>query len=205
MPLRFIPLAEETGAILELGSWILGEACRQNAAWQKAGLPKIPVAVNVSARQFRDKTFVERVTDALGENDLEPRYLELEITESLLMEDVEEAAATMLDLQQLGITFAIDDFGTGYSSLSALKSFPISHLKIDRSFIENLSRDPRDRSIAQAVISMAKKLHMRVVAEGVEREEQLAFLKSNNCDEAQGFYMSEPVPAGAIAAILAED
>ena len=202
MPANFIPVAEETGVIVELGDWVMKEACRQNAEWQRAGLGPVPVAVNVSARQFRDGDFVRRVTTALEEAGLDPRYLELELTESLLMENVEEAALTMAALERLGIAFSIDDFGTGYSSLSALKSFPISHLKIDRSFIENLSRDSRDRSIAQAVISMAKKLRLRVIAEGVENHEQLAFLKANLCDEAQGFLISEPVAADKIAAIL---
>ena len=146
MPANFIPVAEETGVIVELGDWVMKEACRQNAEWQRAGLGPVPVAVNVSARQFRDGDFVRRVTTALEEAGLDPRYLELELTESLLMENVEEAALTMAALERLGIAFSIDDFGTGYSSLSALKSFPISHLKIDRSFIENsVSRQSRPK------------------------------------------------------------
>ena len=202
MPSKFIPVAEETGFIVELGGWVVEVACRQNAAWQRAGLEPIIVAANVSARQFRDKGFVARVKSAIEESGLNPRYLELELTESLLMEDVDEAVNTMRELGELGVSFSIDDFGTGYSSLTALKSFPITHLKIDRTFIDNLSRDPRDRSIARAVISMAKTLHLRVIAEGVESDEQLAFLKANDCDEAQGFLISRPVPPDAIGEML---
>jgi diguanylate cyclase (GGDEF)-like protein/PAS domain S-box-containing protein len=202
MPSRFIPLAEKTDVIVELGDWVMREACRQNFAWRKAGLSPIVVAVNVSARQFRERDFVMRVKAALEEAGLEPRYLELELTESLLVENVSDVTNKMLELGELGITFSIDDFGTGYSSLSALKSFPISHLKIDRSFVDNLSSDGRDRSIAEALIWMAKKLNMRVVAEGVENDEQLAFLRAHNCDGAQGFLMSKPVAPDEIARML---
>ena len=181
--------------IVPLGDWVLYEACRQNKAWQDAGLPPINVCVNVSARQFREKTWIGRVAHALAESGLEARYLELELTESLLMHDVEQVVATMTELQVLGVQFAIDDFGTGYSSLSALKNFPVARLKIDQSFVRNLASDPDDRGIASAVISLGQKLNMRVIAEGVETEEQLAFLRDNQCDEIQGYHFSKPISA----------
>jgi len=181
---------------------VLRQACRQSAVWHEAGVEPIAVAVNVSARQFREKRFVGRVMAALADSRLDPQYLELELTESLLVEEVDEAVSTMKELERLGVKFSIDDFGTGYSSLSALKSFPVARLKIDRSFVDNLERDQRDRSIARAVISMAKKLGLRVVAEGVETLNQLDFLRENNCDEVQGFEISEPVGPNAIAEMI---
>ena len=202
-PAKFIPLAEESGLIVPLGDWILQEACRQNKAWQDAGAPPVNVCVNVSARQFRDKTWIGRVTHALTESGLEAKYLELELTESLLMHDVEQAIATMKELQALGVQFAIDDFGTGYSSLSALKNFPVARLKIDQSFVRNLPQDADDRGIAAAVISLGQKLNMRVIAEGVETDEQLAFLRDNQCDEIQGYHFSKPINPDAIQELLA--
>jgi diguanylate cyclase (GGDEF)-like protein/PAS domain S-box-containing protein len=201
-PTTFIPLAEESGLIVPLGDWVLHEACRQNKAWQDAGVPPVNVCVNVSARQFRDKIWISRVTHALAESGLEPKYLELELTESLLMHDVQQAIATMKELQALGVQFAIDDFGTGYSSLSALKNFPVARLKIDQSFIRNLPNDEDDRGIAAAVISLGQKLNMRVIAEGVENDEQLAFLRDNQCDEIQGYHFSRPIKPGAIEELL---
>ena len=199
MPDRFIPLAEESGAIIALGEWVLGEACRQNKAWQNAGTEPITVGVNVSARQFHDPNWVDRVEAALKESGLDAHYLELELTESLLMHDVEYAVGIMKRLQGLGVALAIDDFGTGYSSLSALKSFPVTRLKIDRSFIGG---DQSDRSIAKAVISLGQQLNLKVIAEGVETDEQVAFLTDNKCDEVQGFHFSRPVESDALAAML---
>jgi len=201
-PAKFIPMAEESGLIVPLGDWVLHEACRQNKAWQDAGMAPISVSVNVSARQFRDKAWVERVARALEETGLAPRYLELELTESLLMHDVSHAVAVMRELQAMGVHFSIDDFGTGYSSLSALKSFPVARLKIDQSFVKNLPNDANERSIATAVISLGQKLHMRVIAEGVETAEQMAFLRSHDCDEIQGYHFSRPVGAEAVADLL---
>ena len=201
-PAQFIPLAEETGLIVPLGDWVLYETCRQNKAWQDAGLPPINVSVNVSVRQFHEKNWVDRVMRALQESGLEARYLELELTESLLMRDVGQAVATMRELQALGIHFAIDDFGTGYSSLSALKNLPVARLKIDQSFVRNLAHDENDRGIAAAVISLGQRLHMRVIAEGVETNEQLAFLRDNNCDEIQGYHFSRPIASQAIEDLL---
>ena len=201
-PLKFIPTAEESGLIVPLGDWVLHDACRQNKAWQDAGLPPVHVCVNVSARQFREKNLVSRVVNALRESGLAAKYLELEVTESLIMQDVDQAVKTMEELQRLGVQLAIDDFGTGYSSLNALKTFPVARLKIDKSFINNLASSEGDRAVAAAVISLGQKLNLRVIAEGVETAEQLAFLRDNNCDEVQGYYFSQPVTAEAMADLL---
>ena len=202
LPSKFIPLAEESGLIVPLGDWVLREACRQNKAWQDAGIAPISVCVNVSARQFREKSWAKRVADTLRETGLGPKYLELELTESMLMQDVPGAIAAMRELGALGVHFSIDDFGTGYSSLSALKSFPVARLKIDQSFVRNLSGDVNDRKIARAVISLGQKLNMKVIAEGVETDEQLAFLQESECDEIQGYHFSKPVGSEAVAAML---
>ena len=202
-PARFIPLAEESGLIVALGDWALFEACRQNRAWQDAGGRPISVCVNVSALQLKEPDWVDRVIDTLSRTGLDPAHLELELTESMLMDNVEEAIAAMRRLQALGVNFAIDDFGTGYSSLSALKDLPVARLKIDRSFIRNLPNDPGERDIAAAIISLGHKLNMNVIAEGVENEAQLAFLRENNCDEAQGYLFGKPSDAATIAAALA--
>jgi diguanylate cyclase (GGDEF)-like protein len=201
-PSRFIPIAEESGLIVPLGDWVLHAACRQNKAWQDAGMPPISVCVNVSPRQFKEKNWIQRVRHALEESGLEPQYLELELTESLIMQDAQQAIATMRELQAVGVHFSIDDFGTGYSSLSALKSFPVARLKIDRSFVRNLPHDENDRGIATAVISLGQKLNMRVIAEGVETDAQLEFLTANHCDEIQGFHFSRPVAPEALADLL---
>jgi EAL domain-containing protein (putative c-di-GMP-specific phosphodiesterase class I) len=201
-PIQFIPMAEETGQIVPIGDWVLNEACRQNKAWQDAGLPHVTMCVNVSARQFKEKNWVCRVSDALRESGLEAKCLELELTESLIMQDVEQAVATMRELQDLGVQLSIDDFGTGYSSLSALKTFPVVRLKIDKSFISDIPNDENDKAVASAVISLGQRLNLRVIAEGVETDAQVAFLRGNNCDEMQGYHFSRPVPAQDIEKLL---
>lgn len=202
-PARFIPIAEESGLIGPIGDWVLREACRQNKAWQDAGLPRVAVCVNVSARQFKEKVWVESVVSALRDSGLGPEWLELELTESLIMQDLDQALQTMRELQALGVRLSIDDFGTGYSSLSALKTFPVARLKIDRSFISDLPYDENDKAVASAVISLGQALNLRVVAEGVETDEQIAFLRANNCDEMQGYRFSRPLAPPALETLLA--
>ena len=203
-PNVFIPLAEETGLILLLGAWVLQTACQQNKAWQEQGLPLMHVAVNLSAVQFNNPdALIETVTRVLEETQLDPEFLELEITESMVMENTAKAIQTMKILREMGIKMSVDDFGTGYSSLGALKKFPIHTLKIDRSFILDLTNMPSDEAaIVQAILSMAKQLNLRVVAEGVETQEQLTFLRDRGCDEIQGYYFSRPLQADAFSEFL---
>jgi EAL domain-containing protein (putative c-di-GMP-specific phosphodiesterase class I) len=181
---------------------VIETACEQNAQWQQDGLPPITVSVNVSARQFWNKELVGHVRGALEKSGLAAKYLDLELTESMIMQDLLQAIATMHELKAIGVRLSIDDFGTGYSSLSALKSFPIACLKIDQSFIKALSNDEDDRAIVTAVISLGQKLKLRVIAEGVETDEQLAFLQENGCDEAQGFHFSRAVLPNDLANLL---
>jgi len=201
-PAQFIPLAEENGLIIPIGEWVLREACRQARAWQDAGLPPLVVSVNVSARQFEDPRLVERVANALAWSGLAPQWLELEMTESMIMRDVHQSVAKMRQLEAMGIALAIDDFGTGYSSLAALKSFPISRLKIDQSFVRDLCGNPDDQAITCAIISLSHQLDMKVIAEGVETEQQRSFLQQHGCDEVQGYLFSRPVPATEITTML---
>lgn len=201
-PPRFIGLAEESGLIVAIGEWVVRSACRQAQAWRAAGLDTLVVSVNVSARQFEEKRLVERIAAALDDSGLPPSSLELEVTESLLMRDLNQAVERMRVLKAMGVSLSIDDFGTGYSSLSALKSFPISTLKIDKSFVRDLASSSDDQAIALAVISLGHRLHLRVIAEGVETEEQREFLRRNECDEMQGYLFSPPVHPGRIAELL---
>jgi diguanylate cyclase (GGDEF)-like protein len=203
-PPRFIGLAEESGMIVAIGEWVLRTACRQAQAWRAAGLDTLAVSVNVSARQFEEKRLVERIAASLEDSGLPPSSLELEVTESLLMRDLNQAVERMRELKAMGVSLSIDDFGTGYSSLSALKSFPISTLKIDKSFVRDLATSADDQAIALAVISLGHRLHLRVIAEGVETEEQREFLRQNECDEMQGYLFSPPVPPERIADMLRE-
>jgi diguanylate cyclase (GGDEF)-like protein/PAS domain S-box-containing protein len=192
-PVKFIPLAEEAGLIVSIGDWVLHTACKQNKAWQDAGMPPIVVSVNVSARQFKEGDLIHRVARALEESGLPPQYLALELTESLIMQDLQQALEIMDKLRAMGVQLSIDDFGTGYSSLSALKKFPIARLKLDRSFVSDLPHDNDDKAIAMAVISLGHQLNLKVMAEGIETQEQFIFLRDNGCDEMQGDYFSKPV------------
>jgi diguanylate cyclase (GGDEF)-like protein/PAS domain S-box-containing protein len=201
-PRQFVPIAEESGLIVPIGSWVLREACRQVRAWQDSGLLVVPVSVNISAVEFRRPGFLEGVAQILKETGMLPSYLELELTESILMNDAESSAEVLAALKAMGIQLAIDDFGTGYSSLSYLKRFPIDTLKIDQSFVHDIATDPDDASIVRAMVSMGKNLKQRVVAEGVETEEQLAFLRKLHCEEGQGFLFGHPVPAAEFALLL---
>jgi len=204
-PLDFIPLAEETGLIVPIGRWVIEEACSRNKAWQDAGLAKVPVAINISGVQFRQKELVQWIAEALASTQLAPEYLDIEITESVVMENAPEAVSTLETLSGMGIQLSIDDFGTGYSSLSYLKRFPIDRLKIDRSFIRDISSDGGDAAIVRATIALAHNLRLRVVAEGVETGAQLEILQSLGCDEYQGYYRSKPVPAEEFEAFLGAD
>ncbi len=201
-PARFIPLAEDTGLIEPLGEWVLREVCRQLRAWLDEGLDVPPVAVNLSVRQFRQPTLVSQVEHALQANALSPRSLGLEITESAVMHDVEAAIATVCQLKALGVGLSLDDFGTGYSSLSYLKRFPIDHLKIDRSFVNDVTVNPDDAAICKAVIGLAHSLELHVIAEGVETEAQAQYLKQQQCDELQGYLFSKPLPADDFAHLV---
>jgi diguanylate cyclase (GGDEF)-like protein len=201
-PAQFVPIAEDSGLIVPIGRWVLSEACRQTQAWLQAGLPAITVAVNTSAVEFRAPDFLENIRSTLATSGLAPRSLELELTESVLMRDAEATNAMLHALSELGIKLAVDDFGTGYSSLSYLRQFPIDTLKIDQSFVNQITHNPDDATLVSAVISMGKSLKQRVIAEGVETPEQVAFLRDQQCDEGQGYYFGRPVAAEALAALL---
>ena len=203
-PSQFIPLAEETGLIIPIGDWILRDACIRNMAWQQAGLAPVHVAVNIASSHFRQGGLADSVGMALRDSGLEPGWLEVELTESMLMQSVDATLKTLFELKDMGVRLAIDDFGTGYSSLSYLKRFPLHTLKIDRSFVKDLPRDTEGAAIAKAIIAMAHSLKLSVVAEGVETPEQLAFLQQHGCDLVQGFLFSRPVIAEDIPAMLAK-
>ena len=201
-PGDFIPVAEECGLILPIGAWVLREACTQARTWMDAGLPVTSMAVNVSAMEFRDKNFLDGLFAILSETGLDPRFLELELTESVLMKRAEFTASILQTLRKRGVQVAVDDFGTGYSSLSYLRKFPVDALKIDQSFVRQISTAGDDTTIVKAVIGMARSLKLRVIAEGVETLEEVAFLRAYRCEEAQGYYFSRPVPAQQFAMLL---
>jgi EAL domain-containing protein (putative c-di-GMP-specific phosphodiesterase class I) len=203
-PGEFIPLLEETGLILPVGEWVLRAACKQARAWQAAGLPDIHIAVNLSTLQFKQPDFSGLVLGILQENGLDPALgsIELELTESLLMNNAAGAVETLIKLHEAGIQFSIDDFGTGYSSLSYLKRFPISSLKIDQSFVRDLSNDKEDEAIVAAIIALGRSLGLKVIAEGVETNAQLTLLRKKGCNEMQGFLFSRPVPAVEMTYLL---
>jgi EAL domain-containing protein (putative c-di-GMP-specific phosphodiesterase class I) len=202
-PSQFIPVAEESGLIVPIGEWVLRAACAQNQAWQRSGFPPVHVAVNIAMPHFRQGNLVDSIAEALARSGLDPALLELELTESMLMQSVDVTLDTLHRIRDMGVRLAIDDFGTGYSSLSYLKRFPLHTLKIDRSFVKDLPRDAEDAAITKAIIAMAHSLRLAVVAEGVETQEQLAFLQQHGCDEVQGYLFSRPVGADEFGGLLA--
>jgi EAL domain-containing protein (putative c-di-GMP-specific phosphodiesterase class I) len=202
-PAQFIPVAEETGLIISIGRWVLKTACACNVQWRRQGLPPIVMAVNLSPLQFRDAELLGTVKQVLAETGLPPQLLELEITETMVMSNIESALSTISAIKALGVRLAIDDFGTGYSSLSQLKRLPIDTLKVDRSFIRDVSQSTQDQAITEAIIRMGKTLGVTVIGEGVETAEQYAFLSGHACDEIQGFYFSEPCHPDSFAKLLA--
>lgn len=203
-PFKFIPIAEESGLIIDIGEWVIGEACRQNYAWQQAGLPPISVSVNVSSVQIRHQNIINVIKQALESSGLESRYLDVELTESGLLLDQDRSGQALTALDEMGVAVSLDDFGTGYSSLSHLQRFPFKALKIDRSFVRDINTDTNDAAICSATIAMAKGLGIKVTAEGVEDENQLAFLKAHQCERIQGYYFSKPVPADEFVAFMRE-
>ncbi len=201
LPNDFIPLAERTGVIVPIGTWVLREACAQNKKWQDAGLAPIRIAVNISSRQFKQSNFVEVVKNILEETGLKGEFLELELTENLLVK-MAEAETTLFELKKLGVSIALDDFGSGYSSLGYLRHMHIDRLKIDQSYVKNIAFENEDEIIIKAIISMAQSLNLNIVAEGVETQKQLDFLKAKHCREMQGYFFSKPVRAQALEALL---
>jgi diguanylate cyclase (GGDEF)-like protein len=204
-PAKFIPLAEETGLIMPIGEWVLRTACTQNKSWQVAGLPPLRVSVNVSVRQFTQQNIVGVIRDILVETGLGPEFLELEITESVIMVNPDQAIKTLGELKGMGISIAIDDFGTGYSSLMNLKRLPLDIIKIDRNFVSGIAVEKSDETLVSTIISMGHNLGLSVVAEGVETDEQLAFLAERTCQEVQGFYLSEPLPPASLNVLLEKE
>jgi diguanylate cyclase (GGDEF)-like protein len=202
VPARFIPVAEDSGLIVPIGAWVLEEACRQAQAWRQSGWPALAISVNLSALQFRRAGLIETVESALERSGLPPHLLELELTESILLQDVENNLETVRKLKALGVRLSIDDFGTGYSSLSYLKRFAVDRLKIDRSFVRDVNTDPDDAAIVNAVIQLARSLRLDIIAEGVETQAQLAFLAEQGCREVQGFLFSRPLAPAALEVFL---
>jgi EAL domain-containing protein (putative c-di-GMP-specific phosphodiesterase class I) len=201
-PADFIPIAEECGLITSIGEWVVREACRQASAWRAAGLPSVRVAVNLSATQFRQGNLLEMIRSALTDADLDPQFLEVELTESSVMTDPEESIMILEQLSKMGVLVSVDDFGTGYSSMSYLRRFPIDKLKIDRGFIAEIMTRPDDASIVRAIVSLAHSLRLKVVAEGVETNEQLNFLTALGCDQYQGFHYSPALQAHDFEGLL---
>jgi EAL domain-containing protein (putative c-di-GMP-specific phosphodiesterase class I) len=201
-PGEFIPIAEETGLIMPIGEWVLGAALRQNRVWQQEGHPLLPVSVNLSPRQFRQKDLVANLRRCLTDTGQPARLLELEITESTLMHDIDETRAKLAEIAAMGVRLAIDDFGTGYSSLSYLKRFPVHKLKIDQSFVRDLTFDPEDAAIVTAIMGLAKSLQLDIIAEGVETREQMKVLLGLGCGKFQGYLFSRPLPASEAVGIF---
>lgn len=202
--MEFIPMAEETGLIVPIGEWVLNTACAQNKAWQEAGLPPLCLKVNVSTRQLKEKSFSETVIQALNKTGLAPHYVGLEVTESAVIENIEETTVALQKLKEIGVELSVDDFGTGFPSLQYLKGYLFDVLKIDQSFVQNIAINAEDEEIVKVLITLGHSLKLKVIAEGVETEEQLAFLRSHKCDEAQGFLFNQPVQAEELMKLLQE-
>lgn len=201
-PATFIPMAEETGLIGPIGEWVLRAACTQTKIWLDAGMPPLRVAVNLSARQFKDRALITTIQNVLRETGLSADCLEVELTEGLAMEDVKQTVITLNALSAMGVSIAIDDFGTGYSSLAYLQRFPIDFLKIDQSFVRDIGTNADSAAIIRAIIAMAHNLQLKVVGEGVETEQQFDFLAGHECEEVQGYYFSRPLPAEEFSVFL---
>ena len=204
-PDKFIRIAENSGLIMPIGEWVLRTACSQARKWQDEGLLAVSVAVNVSAIQFRQEDFCELIMGVLHETGLGPQYLELELTESLLLANADVMLSVVEELKAIGVTLAVDDFGTGYSNFNYLRRFQVSKLKIDRSFIQDVAVKPDDAAITTAIINMGKSLNLKVLAEGVENEAQMSFLRAHQCDEIQGYYFSKPLAVDKVADKLRGD
>ena len=201
-PLRFIPLAEETGLIVPIGRWVLRAACTQNVAWQNLGLAPLNMAVNLTARQLFDENLLTDLTKILADTGMDAHLLELEISESLLMRDVQKTLHIFRGIKAIGVRIAVDDFGIGYSSLASLKQFPLDTIKIDRTFIHDVASVAENKALTEAIIAMGRTLSLTVVAQGVETKEQADFLRQNACDEFQGFYLNKPMPADQMTELL---
>ena len=201
-PSRFIPLAEENGLIHPIGDMVIQTACRQARLWADLGLRPVPISINVSPRQFARREIAQTLGKAIESNGISPSQIKVEITESTIVQDVRKTLVALRDFKALGVRVAIDDFGTGFSSLTHLKRFPIDELKIDRSFVRDISNDPDDAAIAEAVIALARSMNLTVVAEGVETEAQMTFLREHACDNIQGYYFSRPRPASEIPGLF---
>jgi EAL domain-containing protein (putative c-di-GMP-specific phosphodiesterase class I) len=205
-PMRFIPIAEETGLIVSIGAWVLGEACRQAMSWSEtSGAPPVGVSVNLSPRQLRDPGLVEEVRTVLAATGLAPSRLELEVTESAVMNDPDEARARLEELRALGVRLSIDDFGTGYSSMGQLRSFPFDTLKVDKTFMRGLGHDRQNTAIVGGLIALARNLGLHVVGEGIETQEQLAYLQHLGCDRGQGYLLARPLAPAALQKLLVDD
>ncbi len=201
-PEDFIPLAEDTGLIVPIGEWVLRSACLQGRRWQQAGQPPVSMAVNISPWQLRQSGFVEKVEGIIAETGIDPRLLELEVTETAVMDNVQEAVRILSRLRNRGVAVAMDDFGTGYSSLGSLQSLPLSKLKIDRSFVRDVTSNPNDAALTSSIIALGCALGLNVIAEGVETPEQLSFLQQKNCAQVQGYLFSRPLPAAEVEPLL---
>jgi len=201
----FIPTAEDTGLIIPIGEWVLRTACQQNKAWQEEGLPPIVIAINLSGQQFKQRNIGDLVKNVLNETNLDPKYIELELTESIIMDNTELYIKAMHVLKEIGIGLVIDDFGTGYSSLSYLKRFPVDKIKIDKNFVAGLPKNNDDAAIVRAILAMAHQLNLKVVAEGIESKKHLIFLQDHACGIGQGFVFSKAIPPEDFAKLLKEN